>query len=161
MKQYLLIVFDCDGTLTETKSGATFRESADDWQWLSGRVERLAQLTARGVKLGVATNQGGVAFGYMQQEDISREMERVAREGHIPEVVICYAHPKATIEKYRIDSPNRKPNPGMLLHLMKNAEVQPSDTLMVGDRPEDEDAAKQAACDFMWADTFFSGEAQA
>ena len=30
-KQYKLIIFDVDGTLTTTKSGATFRKTADDW----------------------------------------------------------------------------------------------------------------------------------
>ncbi len=39
-KVHKLVIFDVDGTLTTTKSGATFRESADDWQWLPGRLEK-------------------------------------------------------------------------------------------------------------------------
>lgn len=157
-KQYNLIIFDVDGTLTTTKSGATFRKTADDWQWLPARREVLLALGKQGVKIAVATNQGGVAFGYMRREDISAELSRMAREAHIPAIEICYAHPKATIEEYRADSPNRKPNPGMLLRLMSDAGESASATLYVGDRPEDEQAAKNAGCDFAWADVFFSGE---
>lgn len=54
----------------------------------------------------------------------------------------------------------RKPAPGMLLFAMQWAGVSASETLYVGDRPEDEAAAQNAGCDFMWADEFFSAESE-
>lgn len=61
-KQYKFIVFDVDGSLVQPKSGKTFRETADDWQWLPGRLAKCDELRAQGVLLGIASNQAGVAF---------------------------------------------------------------------------------------------------
>jgi D-glycero-D-manno-heptose 1,7-bisphosphate phosphatase len=162
MKNPRLCIFDVDGTLTTTKSGDTFRKSADDWQWLPGRLEKLAELKAHGVRLAVATNQGGVAFGYMKQEDILAELTRTINEAGIAPggLYVCYTHPKASIEAYRDEEDNRrKPGPGMLLDAMRDFGVEPDGTLYIGDRPEDEGAAKAANVVFMWSDDFFKKEA--
>ncbi len=152
-----LIIFDVDGTLVTTASGATFRKNAADWQWLPKRVEKLQALVSQGIHLGIATNQGGVAFGYMQSWDIGAELLRMADAIpiHHEMVSVCCQHPQATIDLYRMDSERRKPGPGMLIELMGLADVTASDTLMVGDRPEDEQAAQNAGVAFMWADEFF------
>jgi len=155
---YKLIIFDVDGTLTETKSGQTFRQAADDWKWLPRRVMKLNQLIGGGTRVAFASNQGGVAFGYLKQDDILRQLARMAYSVGAPagSLYICYTHPKATIEQYRAeDDYRRKPGPGMLFEAMADFEANPDETLYVGDRPEDEEAAKNAGCAFMWADEFF------
>ncbi len=158
-KVYKCIIFDADGTLTTTKSGATFRKSADDWQWLPGRLEKLRELDSQGVILAIATNQGGVAFGYLDYEEIYHELGEAAREANIRYVAMSPFHPDGTIEQYRIDKNHwRKPGPGMLLSAMKQYGIQPQDTLMVGDRYEDMNAAKAAGVDFLSAIQFFGDE---
>lgn len=161
-EKYVLIVFDTDGTLVETASGETFRKEASDWQWLPARREVLQALRQRGMRIAVATNQGGVAFGYMEADDILHELERMCAEAGIPRggLYICYNHPAATDPRFRLADYRRKPNPGMLLDAMEDFEATPEETLMVGDRKEDEEAAKNAGCDFVWANIFFSGEMQ-
>ena len=70
---------------------------------------------------------------------------------------ICYTHPKAIIEEYRWEKDyRRKPGPGMLIEAMADFDAGPYETLMVGDRPEDEEAAAQAGTDFQWSDNFFA-----
>ncbi len=150
-----LIIFDVDGTLVTTKSGATFRKTADDWQWLPGRVERLHQLANQGIKLAIATNQGGVAFGYLDYHEMRHELRHMADEGRIDFTAICFTHPDAKIEAYHKDSDRRKPGPGMLLDAMGALKIEQIHTLMVGDRPEDEQAAQAAGAAFMWSDKFF------
>jgi len=150
-----LIIFDVDGTLTSTKSGATFRKSADDWQWLPGRLAKLQELDRQGVKLAIATNQGGVAFGYLGALEIRHELMKMSKEGHITWVEMCFSHPKATIAAYQEDSPRRKPGAGMLLAILEASGEKPEDTLMVGDREEDEQAAKNAGVAFRWSRDFF------
>ena len=150
-----LVIFDVDGTLVTTKSGATFRKTADDWQWLPGRLETLKVLQAQGVHLGIATNQGGVAFGYLDPLEIRHELMMMANEGHIAYVEMCFSHPEATRPGYRDNSPRRKPGPGMLNEIIEASSEAKQDTLMVGDRPEDEQAAQNAGVAFMWGDEFF------
>ncbi len=159
INQYKLIIFDVDGTLTETKSGATFRKSADDWQWLPGRLDKLKALRKAGVRLAVATNQGGVAFGLLDQSAILGELFAMCIAGGIPRwgLYICYNHPAAKLPQFRHVDERRKPGPGMLIDAMDDFEAMPNETLMVGDRPEDEEAALNAGCDFMWAKDFFEG----
>lgn len=155
---YTLIVFDCDGTLVSTKSGETFRKTAADWKWLPGRQGKLIELKRQGVHLACATNQGGVAFGYMQQEDILRELQAMLLEVRMSPagLYVCYTHPKATIDQFKALVDNRrKPGPGMLLEAMQDFEATFTDTLSVGDRPEDEEAAKNCGVDFQWSQDFF------
>lgn len=154
-KLYKLIIFDVDGTLTETRSGATFRKTADDWKWLPGRLERLAETREQGIKIGLASNQGGVAFGYLDPQEIRQELLKVGLAIHAAAVEMCFSHPKATRPGYHDDSLRRKPGPGMLLAIIEDSGESKEDTLMVGDRPEDEQAAKNCGCDFMWAKDFF------
>lgn len=155
---YKLVIFDVDGTLVTTTSGETFRKRADDWQWLPGRVEHIKQMRAEGVRVAIASNQGGVAFGYMQQSDVLRELSRMVKEAGIAPggLYICYTHPKASVQQYKSEDTRRKPGPGMLQDAMRDFDALPEETLMVGDRPEDEQAAKSAGVAFTWADDFFA-----
>lgn len=156
-KAYTLVIFDVDGTLTETKSGKTFRETASDWQWLPGRLEKLHKLQEQGVQIAVATNQGGVAFGFLKVEDIQSQLFRMCQEAGIrpTRLYVCYTHPKGKIEQYRMVDKRRKPGPGMLLEAMSDFGVSKRSTLYVGDMEDDKLAAKNAGCDFVWASAFF------
>ena len=156
-----LYIFDVDWTLTKPKTGGTFRKGADDWQWLPGRRERLKTLQVNGAYLALATNQGGVAFGYMRKSDIITELYKMAYEvGNNIFVSACFTHPKASIEEYRVEGDTRrKPGPGMLTEAMEHFRVSPAETLYVGDMAEDEQAAKNANVDFMVAEDFFKEQA--
>lgn len=164
MENVRLIVFDVDGTLVTPKSGATFRKSADDWEWITGRLEKCQELVKQGVKVAIASNQGGVAFGFLSKEAITKEIVKVMADitgiAYYPSPInICYTHPKAAIEEYkRENDPRRKPGGGMILESMETFNVSPEHTLMVGDRPEDEEAAKVAGVQFIHADVFFKAE---
>lgn len=151
-----LVIFDVDGTLVTTKSGATFRKTADDWQWIPGRLETCKSLV--GVSIALATNQGGVAFGYLDEAAMNWELAKTANAiaPYVP-CFRCYTHPEASLAFYREEDTRRKPGPGMILEAQEHFRVGPIHTLMVGDRPEDEQAAQNAGVAFMWADEFFSG----
>jgi len=163
MKDYKLYIFDVDGTLVRPKSGGEFRKTADDWQWLPGRLERLKQLKADGKFIRFATNQGGVAFDYLKEHEVQNEFTNMSAEIGYPRwkniTHVCFTHPKSTIGKYAGPNDNRrKPGSGMLLEAMRHEDVKPEETIMIGDRPEDEQAAKNCGCDFMWADDFFKDQ---
>lgn len=162
-----LLLFNIDGTLVQPKSGETMRKTADDWQWIPRRKEALQLLMANGKKIALVTNQGGVSFGYLHNREIRAELRKMIDEidpenafrfgSHKIDYQICCTDPKATLADWKKENDfRRKPNPGMLLQSMVDFEVSPSNTLMVGDMEDDQAAAKNARCDFMWADEFFA-----
>src|SRR5260221_9734234 len=79
-----LCIFDVDGTLVKPKSITTpppnmrggwgFRQSADDWEWLPGRLEKCHAIIQRGISIALATNQGGVAFGHLNEDAMNWEL---------------------------------------------------------------------------------------
>lgn len=159
-KLYKVVIFDVDGTLVTTRSGAPFRKTADDWQWIPGRLDRLKKI-AKDTHIGIATNQGGVGFGYFKSIDILEELMKLCEQVPIPArgCAYCFTHPTASIGLYQDKTDNRrKPGPGMLWEIMDTFMFprQPDYCLMVGDRPEDEQAAAGAGCAFAWADEFFA-----
>jgi len=157
-----LYIFDIDGTLTITKSGNQFREGADDWQWIDGRLEILRSLHAQGNKvLAFASNQGGVAFGYFTEAEMLTEMTQMAYHitGSLETpfyIGVCFSHPKGTITEYAKDDVRRKPQPGMLLEIAQRYLIPPYKCLVVGDRPEDRKAAGAAHMLYMDHADFFA-----
>lgn len=154
-----LLVLDIDGTLVETKSGETFRKTANDWQWLPNRLEKLQELRKRGVKFAIASNQAGVAFPWSKftEQEIRAEIDVVAQAIGADFVGVCYSTPneKALRTYHNPNDLRRKPGPGMLLEAMQYYGVSPQETLMVGDREEDEKAAKNCGVSFQLANDFF------
>ena len=155
-----LVVLDCDGTLITTKSGETFRKTADDWQWLEGRIEKCEQLRASAIHLALATNQAGVAFSWSRfsEAEMQREIEAVAHRISAEYIGVCYSSPNVkALPQYHDPADNRrKPGPGMILEAMLHYGVTAAETLMVGDRADDEGAAKAAGVKFIHAENFFA-----
>jgi HAD superfamily hydrolase (TIGR01662 family) len=151
------VIFDVDGTLVTTRSGKTFRQDPDDWKWISPRY----QLALWGKQrfqwsVALASNQGGVAFGYLPEAEMRWVFEYYSQRLEADHVAICFTHPKATIAKYRHEAdPRRKPGPAMLLECLQAMHIKPIECLVVGDREEDEGAAKAAHCPFLSARHFF------
>jgi D-glycero-D-manno-heptose 1,7-bisphosphate phosphatase len=150
-----LIVFDLDGTLVVPGSGATFRRHPADWRWLQGRREEVLGLVRKGVKVVVATNQAGVAFGHYEEAALDAELEKAAREAGAVRYYVCFHHPQSPLERYRLDCAGRKPNPGIILAAIKDCGADPARTLVVGDQPEDAATAKAAGVRFCVADNYF------
>lgn len=148
-----LVIFDLEGTLTSTP----FRD--ESYELLYGRREHCIELLCEGVKLAVATNQGGVAFGIGSEQDAETFVRWACKRLGIPYYQICFGHPDAPegFEQYRTPEvlQYRKPNPGMLLNILKHYQVPASRTLVVGDMLEDRGAAKNAGCHFLFTQEYF------
>lgn len=156
MKDYKLIIFDKDGTLCRSKSGKTFINSVDDQEFIPGVVETVAELKKQNIQIAIASNQGGVAFGHLTMKE-AWEIMIDAGEGIGAGIyMFCPYHPEGTVLEFRRDTENRKPLPGMIFAIMGRLGIK-GDTpvLFVGDREEDQQAAKNAGVDFMWAKDFF------
>jgi D-glycero-D-manno-heptose 1,7-bisphosphate phosphatase len=156
----MLYLFDLDGTLITSYMDCPERDFTQ-WTPLPGRVERLAQLRDAGHQVGVVTNQAGVAFGHVSETDVSTKLVAVLSQLDLPlstPVRVCYAHPTATIAHYRDPAQvaRRKPSGTMIREVMALfGEQAAQGVVYVGDRPEDEAAARDAGVTFAWARDFF------
>lgn len=173
MKEYKLYLFDLDGTLADLDSDALY---PDFVQWYKGNPAAWM----------IVTNQGGIGLRHWMEMEkfgdpspyptlesfrdrIDAMFPNMAYNEQSETVVMCARYQskksgqwsplppqEAHLNMWRQDW--RKPAPGMLLYAMMLKQVHPEDTLMVGDRDEDEQAADAAGCDFMWAWKFFGRE---
>lgn len=164
----MLYLFDLDGTLI-----SSYMDSPDKnynaWEVLPGRKAKLNRLLLRGDTCCIITNQGGVAFGFVTEDQADAKIDKaILLLGLAPTrwngeptpstVFACYHHENGTVEPWddAILSHRRKPNPDMLFEAIREHPHAASlGILMVGDRPEDEEAARLANVPFQWAHVFF------
>lgn len=155
-----LYLFDMDGTLIENYMDSPNRDKDyDKVELLPGRRERLHKLWQNGNKLGIVTNQGGVAFGYVTHEQAQSKIERVVAMLGVPmSLHYCFSDRRGKVPwNSPQDADRRKPSGAMILEAMQRHEISMGQqVIMVGDRPEDCDAAENAGVEFEWADDFFA-----
>jgi phosphoglycolate phosphatase-like HAD superfamily hydrolase len=160
---YTLIIFDADGTIADRESG----------QLLPGVAEFISLLRQARNRpaFAIATNQGGPACrdaGWGNHFPALADVE--ARYGALAKrmnarlyMSLCYQSKSGLIvpsglraSDPRLNPQWRKPAPEMLFRAMSDAGATPATTLMIGDRPEDQQAAAAAGCYFQWAQKFFA-----
>jgi HAD superfamily hydrolase (TIGR01662 family) len=166
MKDYKLYIFDADGTLRRcTVEGQPCPNKPGEWELIPGVRERLRSLWANNMSANgaIASNQGGIAFGFLTWNIANTMLHDLADELHketdLPlQILMCPHHPRGNKKRWVIDCACRKPRPGMLYQAMMMYEIGPADTLYVGDMDTDRQAAENAGVDFMWAKDFFGWE---
>jgi len=142
------IFLDRDGTLIEDTG---YINHPDQVKLLEGIPEALIEFKRMGYKLIVVSNQSGVARGIITEKVLGEIHDRLrqllAEKGaHLDEIYCCPYHPEGVVEKYRKDSPHRKPKPGMLLAAAKRMRIDLGQSLAVGDSPRDIEAGLRAGC---------------
>jgi len=142
------VFMDRDGTIIEDPG---YLADLDAVKLLPGVELAIKSLAQAGYKLVVVTNQSGIARGMLTEEQLERihgEMRRQLGEhnAHIDGIYYCPYHPEGTVEGYAVDSPLRKPEPGMLLKAAGDLGIDLSESWMVGDSPRDIDAGQRAGC---------------
>lgn len=155
-----LIIFSKNGCLcpsvVDQKTGKSHAPNTLDSQNYFDDVElKCAELIASGNTLAVVSNEGGVAFGIMSEDDAKLLTQAAAEYIGASAWRVSCTHPKGKITQYAVESNDRMPAPGMLLALMHEFGFLPQDTIMVGDWQTDKEAAEAAGCQFQWANQFF------
>ena len=153
----MLYIFDKDKTLV---SGPDNRpaNTPDEQQPLPGVIETIAALRAAGHKIAIASNQGGVAWGFITVAQAQTLVKDAATKIGGVDFWRCSCYDERAKAK-NLDSPyarksyRRKPRPGMLKELMRVAGT--TDAVMIGDSEDDRKAAESAGIAFEWADKFF------
>jgi len=150
----MLYIFDKDGTIIASY-GNRPANTIEEQHLLPGVGEKCAELRAQGHHLAVASNQGGVAFGFITNDQARALVAHAARLIGTKDYAYCPHHPKGTDPIHGIACGCRKPQPGMILQLILRNGIAASDTIVVGDRDTDRQAAEAAGAHFIHADKFF------
>ena len=146
VRQRPAVFFDRDGTIN-VDEGYTHRP--DDLTFVPGAVAAVKRVNDLGRFAFLVTNQGGIAKGHFTENDMhafNAQMQRELRAAgaHFDDIRYCPDHPDGAVAPYNRISDWRKPGPGMLLDLMRAWPVTQADSLVVGDKNSDIEAARAA-----------------
>ena len=158
MKKALFL--DLDHTLIAPRSGNTFPQDTDDWQFMRNVLSHLSSWVYNNPDspIVLVTNQGGVAAGFQTKESIENRLTDVIKA--IKNSMSTYhveIHPYVS---YQNDG-DRKPLPGMAHKAAVALGLDLSKCLMVGDMASDQGFAQHAGMPFEWAETFFNNKEKA
>jgi len=158
------ICLDFDGTIRRSKSGATFIKNFQDIELMLGIEKLIWMYRNMGYMVLGISNQAGVAHGFKLPMEIELEMQTTldlfkTNPFHI--VKWCYHDGKGKIAPYCYRSLLRKPDIGMLAIMEMEAYnegyvIDWNKSLFVGDRPEDEQCAKNAGIAFRHINSFLN-----
>ena len=136
------IFLDRDGVINQTiikmgKPRAPY--FLEEFVFIPGVRESVAQLKQTGYLLIVVTNQPDVSRGWVSMEQVRVINNYVVQELNVDELKACFHTDKDNCEC-------RKPKPGMLLEAAMRWNIRFQDSFMVGDRYSDVDAGQRAGC---------------
>ena len=149
------ILLDRDGTLIKEKH---YLHKPEDVEFEDLAIKALQKAIKHGYLLILITNQAGIGRGLYAEKDFWTVQDHIKDElaNHqitLHDTFFCPHHPTKGIGKYKIDSPDRKPNPGMLLSALQKHQLTPHKTLMIGDKSADINAAHNAQLDSVLVNT--------
>ncbi|GAA2566185.1 hypothetical protein GCM10010424_04540 [Streptomyces lienomycini] len=129
------VLFDRDGTLVHD---VPYNGDPDLVRPVEGAREAVALLRAHGIRVGVVTNQSGVARGLISDGDVRRVNRRIDDLiGPFDVWAICPHGPDDGCHC-------RKPQPGMVLWAAGRVCAHPADCVVIGDIGADTQAAERA-----------------
>ena len=136
------VFLDRDGVLNPHIPG-DYLKSADDLALLPGVAQAVRRLNDAGLRVIVISNQQGVGKGVMTMADLAAIEQRMAAllaqeaGAHLDRAYYC-------TDLAHVQSPRRKPEPGMLLEAAQEFGLTLANTVFLGDSPTDIQAGHAA-----------------
>lgn len=114
----------------------------EDFEFVDGIFELCRRAKLLGFLICVVTNQAGIGRGYYTEADFLRLTDWMcgafSDEGVvIDKVYFCPTHPEHGVGEYKVDSPFRKPGPGMILQAAQELDIDLARSILVGDKETD------------------------
>ena len=162
-----VLYVDMDGTVREGKDDplGRFVNGPEDVRVFPQAVARMRAWRENGGRIAAVSNQGGIALGLVTAEQVGLAMLETQRQadGLMDLISWCQHHPSAKDPEFA-RCWCRKPSAGAVAEAAHGlAERFPGEYypphlgLFIGDRPEDEECARNAGLDFMWAADWRTG----
>ena len=128
------LFLDRDGTVNIEKN---YVFKTEDFEFTDGIFELIKSYQDNGYLIFIISNQSGIARGFYTENDYENLTTWMLRELDlngikITKVYHCPHHPKITGE-----CDCRKPNPGMILKAINEFNINPSESVLIGDKKSD------------------------
>src|SRR5580765_4916970 len=159
----MMYLFDLDDTLISGYMDSPTKDYAD-WHVLPRRRKIISELLQAGHVVAIVTNQGGVAFGYVDKAACDHKLERALHELGLveprwdgsprPPLVFVCIHDVRDKAPYNDpdEAMRRKPSDAMIRKAIADyPRAAAKGVVYVGDREEDRAAADDAGVLFEWA----------
>ena len=140
------VFLDRDGVINEDAGYVCIPEK---FHFTEGIFELCRTIQEMGYLLIVITNQAGIARGYYAENDFHSLNEwmlsKFKKHGiDIAAVYYCPFHPEYGVGKYKQDSFDRKPNPGMIIKAREEFDIELSKSVLIGDKDSDIETGRKA-----------------
>lgn len=140
------LLLDRDGVIN-VDHGYVHRPA--DFEFMPGIFDFCRTARALGYRLVVVTNQAGIGRGFYTEDDLARlnhwmQARFEAEAAPIERVYHCASHPGEGLGAYRVDSPRRKPAPGMIFDARDDFGFALHRSALIGDQPSDVQAGHAA-----------------
>ncbi len=140
-KKQKALFLDRDGTINIEKE-YVFRK--EDFEFQPGIFELIREYIKEGYLIFIITNQSGIARGLYSENEYLQLSEWMINEFarkdiRIEKVYHCPHHPDFTG-----DCECRKPKPGMILQAIETFNIDPAESVLIGDAERDLEAGKKA-----------------
>jgi D-glycero-D-manno-heptose 1,7-bisphosphate phosphatase len=140
------VFMDRDGTISEEIG---YVNHPSRYRVFPYSAEAVRLLNEAGWLAILVTNQAGVARGYFTEEIIGAVhnvlTEELEKQGaRLDAIYYCAHHPTVGEHPYRFDCDCRKPKPGLIERAIKEFDIDPVQSWMVGDRYSDIELARNA-----------------
>lgn len=137
---------DRDGVINKDKA---YVHRWEDFEFVPGAIEGMKKLQDAGYALVIVTNQSGLARGYyteMQYQALNNYLKQYLLEQGVKldGVYHCPHHPKGSVPGLAVDCDCRKPKPGLLLQAAHELGLSLPNSVLIGDKPSDIEAARAA-----------------
>lgn len=121
----------------------------EDFEFVEGIFELCQLAIKKGYQIFVITNQAGIARGYYDVatfESLSSWMvnEFAKQAITITKVYFCPHHPTKGVNQFVMSCDCRKPEPGMILKAQQDFSIDLKDSIFIGDKISDMQAAKNS-----------------
>ena len=140
------LFLDRDGVINVDKG---YIYKPEQVEFIDGIFDICRYSQQHGYRIFIITNQSGIARGYYTEQDFHQLTDWMCDAFHQENIIIdhvyfCPYHAEHGIGHYKQDSPNRKPNPGMLFNAAAQYHIDLARSILIGNSPCDIQAGLSA-----------------
>lgn len=133
------LFLDRDGVINIDHAYVSQKE---DFEFVDGIFDLCRHAKQLGFLICVITNQAGIGRGYYTEKDFFSLTDWMCgifskEDAAVDKVYFCPTHPEHGIGVYKVDSPFRKPGPGMIHQAAQELDIDLAKSVLVGDKETD------------------------